>query len=279
MSTSPPPSRIDELRAHIRSLQSTLVCFSGGIDSALLLAIATEQLPGHAIGLTAVSPSLPEEDRQDALRIAESLKADLRLVESHELDSPDYAKNGSDRCYHCRVELYAITDKKRRDWGLDTVINGANLDDLADFRPGMEAARSAGIRMPFIELGFTKADIRAAAHAIGLDTWNKPASACLSSRIPYGTMVTEERLRQVGGMETELRRLGFPQVRVRWHERIARIEVPEERIADLVAPELRLRVVELGRNFGFAYTTVDLTGYRQGSHNEVLAGRSLPLAK
>jgi pyridinium-3,5-biscarboxylic acid mononucleotide sulfurtransferase len=279
MQGSPSPSRIDELRAFVKDLGSVLVCFSGGIDSALLLAIATEQLPGRAIGLTAESASLPEDDRHDAERIAQSLNADLRFVKSHELEHPDYAKNGPDRCYHCRVELYRITESKRQEWGLAVVINGANVDDLGDYRPGLAAAQDAGIRMPFLELGFTKADIRVAAKALGLDTWNKPASACLASRIPYGTSVTQERLVQIGGMEAELRALGFPHVRVRWHDRIVRIEVPAEDIPTLVSPEVRPKITELGKRFGFAYTTVDLMGYRQGSHNEVLTGRALHIVK
>jgi pyridinium-3,5-biscarboxylic acid mononucleotide sulfurtransferase len=274
------PSRLDELRSHLRSLGSALVCFSGGIDSALLLAVATEQLPkGRAIGLTAVSPSLAPSERGDAERLAREIGADLRLVESHEIDRPDYAKNEADRCFHCKTELYEIAEQKRREWNIDVILNGANVDDLGDYRPGMDAARRAGVKMPFIDLGFTKKDIRAAAKELGMNLWDKPASACLSSRLPYGTAVTRERLEQIATMEAGLRALGFRQVRVRWHERIARIEVPTTELGRTVDPSIRSQIVELGKASGFNYTTVDLAGYRTGSHNEVLVGNHLKLVE
>ncbi|HMA92354.1 MAG TPA: ATP-dependent sacrificial sulfur transferase LarE [Polyangiaceae bacterium] len=278
--TLPQPSRnqLEELRRYVLSLESVLVCFSGGIDSALLLAVATEQLPrGRAIGMTAVSPSLAPAEREDAERLARELNADLRLVESHELDLPDYAKNEADRCFHCKTELYHIAEQKRREWGIAYILNGTNQDDLGDYRPGIEAARRAEVRMPFVELGFTKADIRAAAKELNLPIWDKPASACLSSRLPYGTTVTRERLEQIASMEAGLRALGFRQVRVRWHERIARIEVSVAELSRTVDPSIRAQIVELGKTSGFNYVTVDLAGYRTGSHNEVLLGSHLKL--
>lgn len=276
----PASSRLEDLRTHIRNLGSVLVCFSGGIDSALLLAVATEQLPrGRAIGLTAVSPSLASAERQDAEQLAKELDADLRLVESHEIDRPEYAKNEADRCFHCKTELYEIAESKRREWGIAHILNGANQDDLGDYRPGMEAARNAHVRMPFVELGFTKADIRAAAKELNLPIWDKPASACLSSRLPYGATVTRERLEQIAQMEAGLRALGFRQVRVRWHERIARIEVPLAELLRTVEPTIRGQIVDLGKSCGFQYITVDLAGYRMGSHNEVLVGNHLKLVE
>lgn len=274
----PLSSRLDELRSHIRHLGSALVCFSGGIDSALLLAVATEQLPrGRAIGMTAVSPSLAPSERDDAERLAREIEADLRFVDSHEIDRPEYAKNEADRCFHCKSELYEIAERKRLEWNIEHVLNGANQDDLGDYRPGMDAARRANVKMPFVELAFTKSDIRAAAKALGIPLWDKPASACLSSRLPYGTVVTRDRLEQIAKLEAGLRTLGFRQVRVRWHEHIARIEVPIPDLIRLLEVDLRPRIVELGKAAGFNYVTLDLAGYRVGSHNEVLLGNHLKL--
>jgi len=263
------------LRALFHEMGSVLVCYSGGIDSAFVLAVATDELGPRAIGMTAVSPSLAESERRDAERIAESLGAVHHFVESHEIERPGYVKNDADRCFHCKTELYEIAAEKRRDYQAEVVVNGTNLDDLGDYRPGLQAAKAAGVRSPLVELGFGKADVRAAARLIGLEVWDKPASACLSSRIPYGTSVTRERLAQIGGLEADLKALGFRQVRVRWHERIARIELDLAELEHLLAPGIRERVVEAGKRHGFTYVTLDLGGYRTGSHNEVLVGRGL----
>jgi uncharacterized protein len=255
---------------------SALVCFSGGVDSALVLAVAHEVLGARAVGMTAVSPSLAPFEKEAAVAIAAQIGARHELVSSHEIERPGYVANASDRCFHCKTELYEIAEAKKREWGIDHVLNGTNVDDLGDHRPGLEAARNARVRSVLVELGFTKTDVRQAAQAMGLAVWDKPASACLSSRIPYGTEVTRERLAQIGGLEAELRRLGLRQLRVRYHEKLARIEVARDEL--LAAFEVRDAIVEAGRRFGFAYVTLDLQGYRTGSHNEVLglvAGRSL----
>jgi pyridinium-3,5-biscarboxylic acid mononucleotide sulfurtransferase len=168
-----------------------------------------------------------------------------------------------------------VSDKKQREWGMAFSVNGTNLDDLGDYRPGLTAARDASVTSPLIDAGFTKADVRLVAEHIGLTVWNKPAAACLSSRIPYGSSVTVERLAQIGGLEAELRALGLARVRVRWHDTIARIEVEANDLARLIQPEIRTLVLEAGKRHGFAYVTLDLAGYRQGSHNEVLVGKSL----
>jgi uncharacterized protein len=271
----PVSRKLDTLRTIVRDLGSVLVCYSGGIDSAFRLAIATSELGERAVGMTAVSPSLSPGERDDAARIAGSIGAVHRFVDSNELERPGYVANGPDRCFHCKSELYDIARDRQREWGLAFVANGTNLDDLGDHRPGLEAAKLAGAKSPLVEAGFTKADVRAAAQSIGMSVWDKPAAACLSSRIPYGISVTPERLAQIAGFEASLRALGFGQLRVRWHDKIARIEVTIADLPRLITPPIRDEVVLAGKRHGFLYVTVDLAGYRQGSHNEVLAGRSL----
>jgi len=200
--------------------------------------------------------------------------------------------NNPDRCFHCKSELYRIAVAKRTEWNLGAILNGTNVDDLGDYRPGLEAARQAGVVSPLVDLGFDKAMVRAGSAAIGLSIWDKPAAACLSSRIPYGTSVTRERLTQIGGFELALRQLGFRQVRVRYHggdtphprhdgstpgAPLARIELGLEELARAADPTVRAAIVEAGKAHGFRFVTLDLGGYRLGSHNEVLVGRALKI--
>ncbi len=269
--------KLDHARDLFRQWGSVLVCFSGGIDSTLVLSLAQRALGEHAVGLTAVSPSLPASERADAERLATALGARHLFVDSHEIERPGYVQNGPDRCFHCKSELYVIAQRKAEELGLAVIANGTNLDDLGDYRPGLEAARQAGVKSPLVEAGFGKQDVRDAARVLGIAAWDKPAAACLSSRIPYGTSVTPERLARIGGFEAELKALGFRQVRVRFHEEIARIEVALDELPRLLEPGIRDRALEAGKRHGFRYVTLDLGGYRQGSHNEVLAGRSLRL--
>jgi uncharacterized protein len=268
-------AKLERLLTLLGEARSVLVCYSGGIDSATVLAAAHRALGARAVGMTAVSPSLPQSEHEDALRIAREIGAEHRLVNSSELSREGYVANGPDRCFHCKSELYELAEQRRVEWQLDCVLNGTNLDDLGDYRPGLEAARLANVRSPFVELGFTKLDVREVAKELGLGSWDKPAAACLSSRIPYGTSVTPERLSQVGGLEAELRALGFRRSRVRYHDKIARIELDVEDLPRLVEPQMREAVVKAGKTHGFTYITLDLAGYRTGSHNEVLQGRSL----
>ncbi len=277
MPEPPIEQKLKSLRARLAGLQSVLVCYSGGVDSAFVLAIAHEELGPRAIGMTAVSPSLPASEKEEAISIAKKIGADHRLVESHEIDDPNYVANNSDRCFHCKSELYRIALKKRDEWQLQAIINGTNTDDLGDYRPGLQAAREAGVISPLVELGFTKTDVRSGAQAIGLPIWDKPAAACLSSRIPYGTSVTQERLQQIGGYEQDLRALGFRQVRVRYHDSLARLELDPADVSRAADPDIRTRIVDAGKKHGFRYITLDLAGYRTGSHNEVLVGRSLKI--
>ena len=274
---SSPDAKLVALRALLREMGSVLVCYSGGIDSAFVLAVAHQELGPRAIGMTAVSPSLAPGEREDAARIARSLGAHHEFVDSHEIERVGYVRNDPDRCFHCKSELYEIAERKRAEWGVAVVVNGTNKDDLGDYRPGLEAAKDAAVRSPLVEIGFSKADVRAGARLIGMEVWDKPASACLSSRIPYGTSVTRERLAQIGGFEAELKSLGFRQVRVRWHERIARLEIDLKELPRLLEPGVREQVVSAGKRHGFNYVALDLAGYRTGSHNEVLVGKALRL--
>ena len=267
--------KLTRLRARMAELGSVLVCYSGGVDSAFVLAVAHQVLGARAVGMTAVSPSLAPGEREEAAEVARSIGADHRFVESHEIEDPGYVANNPDRCFHCKSELYRIAVAKQAEWGLAAILNGTNVDDLGDYRPGLEAAKEAGVVSPLVELGFGKADVRAVAQLMGLDAWDKPAAACLSSRIPYGTSVTRERLSQIDGFEADLRALGLRQVRVRFHDTIARIELGESDMDRAFTPELRQQMVEAGKRHGFRYVTLDLGGYRTGSHNEVLTGKSL----
>jgi pyridinium-3,5-biscarboxylic acid mononucleotide sulfurtransferase len=258
-----------------------LVCYSGGVDSALMLAAAHAELGTNAVGMTAVSPSLADFERQDA--VAKEIGARHELVESDELDDENYQRNLGDRCFFCKSELYRVSQRMQTQWGLRATVNGTNTNDLGDYRPGLEAASQAGVQSPFVELGWNKSEVRRVASLIGLAVWDKPASACLASRVPYGTRVTRERLIQIGQLEARLHAMGLRQVRVRLHPlaataasieaQLARVEVADTELAR--AFELRTQIANAGRESGFAYITLDLEGYRMGSHNALLSGRSL----
>jgi pyridinium-3,5-biscarboxylic acid mononucleotide sulfurtransferase len=269
--------KLDRLKALFAEMGSVIVCYSGGVDSAFVLAVANEVLGTRAIGMTAVSPSLAPLEKEAAEAVARQIGARHVLVESHEIDDENYQANAPDRCFHCKSELYRVSAAKQKEWGIANVVNGTNVDDLGDYRPGLEAAKDAGVRSPLVELGFSKEDVRREAAAIGLSIWDKPASACLSSRIPFGTRVTRERLAQIAVLEAELRAMGLRQIRVRWHavdpkddasKALARIEVGRDEL--LRAFDQRDALVAAGKRAGFAYVTMDLAGYRTGSHNEVL---------
>lgn len=277
---------LDRLVEILRGMGSVLVCYSGGVDSAFVLAVGHRVLGDRCIGMTAISPSLADSERQDAVTLAAQLGARHELVESSEVEQEAYAQNNVDRCFHCKSELYRVSAAMQRAWGMAFSVNGTNLDDLGDYRPGLEAAKQAGARSPLVEAGFTKADVRRVAQLLGLPVWDKPAAACLSSRLPYGTRVTRERLRQIGSLEASIHGLGIRQARVRWHalggtegtreSAMARVEIAKAEMERAFGA--RDAIVEAGKSVGFAYVTLDLAGYRTGSHNEVLAlRRSLPV--
>lgn len=260
----------ERLRETVRSLGSALVAFSGGLDSALVLRVCTLELGDRAVGLTAVGPALPEDERADAARVAVALGARHVFVDSREIDDPSYAANPVNRCFYCKSELYRITSEKVVELGLAHVVNGTNLDDLGDYRPGLDAAREAGVRSPLVEAGLDKATVREVARHLGMDVWDKPASACLASRIPYGTPVTRDRLARIDRFESALRGLGFRQLRVRHHEDLARVELGVEEMQKSLDEAVRRRIVEAGKASGYRYVTLDLGGYRVGSFNERL---------
>jgi len=260
--------KLDSLKRILSEMSGVVVAFSGGTDSTLLLKVAHDELGDKALAVTAVSPSLSAEELQSARRMAKKVGAPHLVIDSDELDNPDYAANPPERCYHCKHVLFDELLELAREKCLTHVVDGCNVDDLGDHRPGMRAARELGVRSPLMEAGLTKADIRTLSRKLGLPTWNKPSGACLASRIPYGTAITQERLKQVEDAERFVRSLGISQVRVRLHEDIARIEVDAESMPVLL--ENRSPIVEELRRLGFSYVTADLEGYRTGSMNETL---------
>jgi uncharacterized protein len=253
-----------------------LVAFSGGVDSSYLAFEARRVLGEGALAVTAESPSYPRAHREMALRVAREFGIPHRFVSTREMQSADYRANRPDRCYHCKSELFQVLGALREELGFDAVAYGVNTDDQGDFRPGHRAASERGVLSPLLEAGLGKGEIRALSRAAGLPTAELPASACLSSRLPYGTEVTEGRLRQVEQGEERLRALGFQQVRLRHHGPLARVEVAPEELPRALTPEMARRIAEAVKPLGFRWVSLDLEGYRTGSLNEVLAIRSEP---
>lgn len=262
--------KLERLRAILRSYDGLLVAFSGGVDSTFLLRVAADALGGRCHALTCVSETMARSEAEEARRLGAELGLGPRhhVVESNELQRDDFADNPRHRCALCKTELMEIARPLAERIGVAMIALGTVTDDLGDERPGIEAAASRGAVSPLVAAGIAKADVRTLSRALGLRTWNKPQLACLSSRFPYGTAITPERLRRVDRFEDGLRRLGFGQLRVRFHDAVARLELDKGELPRAFEPEVREAILALGRELGFTYVTIDLAGYRSGSLNE-----------
>lgn len=268
--------KFDQLTDRLRSFESVVVAFSGGIDSTFVAKAAALALgPERVLALTARSPSVPRAELAAVARLAGEIGVPHEFVDTREFEDPNYLANPSNRCYFCKTELYTRLAPLARQRGFATVINGVNADDLGDYRPGLTAADEHGIRAPLAECGITKAELRTMAAALGLSIADKPASPCLSSRVQYGETITPEKLARIDAAEIFLRELGFAECRVRHHNDLARIEVPPHDLSRLLDDGLRGAVEQHLRGLGYRYVTVDLRGFRSGSMNEVLLGAGL----
>lgn len=268
-------SKAAALDARLAALGSVIVAYSGGVDSAFLAITAARVLGRRALCITADSPSYPDRHREMALETARAFSLHHEIIQTAEIERPEYRANPANRCYYCKHELYTHLSAIAADRGVAAVLDGSNADDRGDYRPGRQAAREFGVLSPLDETGLTKSEIRELARLAGLATWDEPASACLSSRIPYHTEVTPEKLRVIEAAERVLRTLGFRVFRVRHHDTIARLELGRDEIAHALKPAVAETIDRELRALGYAHVTVDLRGYRLGSLNEALTLRPI----
>jgi uncharacterized protein len=269
-------SKYEDLVRRIRSAESALVAFSGGVDSALLAFLAHQVLGSRSLAITADSPSVPRRQLEEATRFATAMGLAHEIVATHEVDDPHYQENAGDRCFFCKTELYGKMRQMAKQRGYAVVFDGTNADDGGDHRPGMTAAEQHGVQSPLLESGMSKADIRQLSQLAELPTWDKPASACLASRVAYGIEVTREVLDRIEQGEEAVRQLGFRQFRVRHHGTLVRIEVSPEELRRALDPGMAARFVEIFKALGYAFVSLDLEGYRSGSLNAALIRLSEP---
>ncbi len=267
--------KLEQLKAIFAEMEQALIAYSGGIDSTLVAKIAYDVLGDRALAVTAVSPSLLPEELEDAKIQAATIGIPHKIVETHEMENPNYTSNPVNRCYFCKSELHDTLKPLARELGYPYVVDGVNADDLHDYRPGIQAAKERGARSPLAEVGISKAEVRQLSQQLGLPWWDKPAQPCLSSRFPYGEEITVAKLQRVGRAEIYLRKLGWKNLRVRSEGDTARIELPPEQIKDFVLNTDLNSVVSAFQDLGFIYVTLDLEGYRSGKLNRVLSKETL----
>lgn len=271
--------KYQQLQAIFKEMDRTLIAYSGGVDSALIAKVAQDVLGDRVLAITAISPSLLPEELVEAEEQAASMGISHEIVETQEMENPNYTSNPINRCYFCKSELHDTLKPLALERGYPYVVDGVNADDLRDYRPGIQAAKERGVRSPLAEVGFSKLEVRELSKQLGLSWWDKPAQPCLSSRFPYGEEITLEKLQRVGRAEIYLRKLGYRNLRVRSEGQTARIELPPEKIQEFIMNTDLSQVVKDFQNYGFSYVTLDLEGYRSGKLNQVLGSLAIPVVE